>query len=479
MSEASPAFTRDQFVAWLHVLGDIEDDPDFSEAAEEHAKLFYDQEYLRNGKKWARRPLEYFRGYLNTGWTDLFFYDGFDRSIAAPVTPAVSQSRGGYFDQQNADTASMSRQDTPSNVSSATLQHILYANDQRNTEVQGLLMQNMTDLVQAAERPVGIPNKLAGGTQPSVKDFREFLESIVSKFSKHNCGTATALTNWMKDLRMSDAEWTKLMSEEEKRKLWDVIHNCIEKAVADALPTSISKSKDGLLLLHAVFQKVTHPEFCIWSARLYKFFNNTAPIPAANISTLKSDFAAWLTEMEEVRYCDKVTPADIWKATYKLFAHYKMIQDHLRDNWSPPGSNVVLDTLFASIPEAIEMTQQALQVSDPSTRSGNHKDRHDKEATEGNRPKFTDEEREANGICKDFANGKKCWFGNKCKFQHVHATHADSRQTRAVHFPEDMSNMEAIRMFKNEIVKLVDLMDSAQEHGAAQDDSSGTLARDD
>ena len=75
----------------------------------------------------------------------------------------------------------MSRQDTPSNVSSATLQHILYANDQRNTEVQGLLMQNMTDLVQAAKRPVGIPNKLAGGAQPSVKDFREFLESIVSK----------------------------------------------------------------------------------------------------------------------------------------------------------------------------------------------------------------------------------------------------------------------------------------------------------
>jgi len=124
MSEASPAFTRDQFVAWLHVLGDLEDDPDFSEAAEEHAKLFYDQEYLRNGKKWARRPLDFYLGYLNTGWADIFFYDGFDRSFAAPVTPAVSQSRGGYFEQQNADAPSMSRQDTPSNVSSATMQHI-------------------------------------------------------------------------------------------------------------------------------------------------------------------------------------------------------------------------------------------------------------------------------------------------------------------------------------------------------------------
>ena len=81
----------------------------------------------------------------------------------------------------------------------------------------------------------------------------------------------------MKDLRMSDAEWTKLMSSDEKRKLWDVIHNCIEKAVADTLPTSVSASKDGLLFLHAVFQKVTHPEFRNWSARLHKFFNDTAP----------------------------------------------------------------------------------------------------------------------------------------------------------------------------------------------------------
>ena len=50
---------------------------------------------------------------------------------------------------------------------------------------------------------------------------------------------------------MSDAAWTKLMSPDEKRKLWDVTHHCIDKAVVDTPPVSISASKDGLLKIDA------------------------------------------------------------------------------------------------------------------------------------------------------------------------------------------------------------------------------------
>ena len=108
-------------------------------------------------------PSTFYLGYLNTGWTDIFFYDGFDRSFAAPVTHAVPQSHGGYFEQQNADAPIMSRQDTPSNVSSATMQHIkglqqepLTAQTQRSwtktaTDVD-LMHQSWTESTQDMER---------------------------------------------------------------------------------------------------------------------------------------------------------------------------------------------------------------------------------------------------------------------------------------------------------------------------------------
>jgi hypothetical protein len=95
MSETSPQYRRDQFVAWLQILGEREGDKAFSEAAEADAKIFYEQEYLSNGKKWAR----YFR----------------------------------YFQQQNADATRMSRLNTPSNISSAIMQHI-----------EGLLQEPLT-----------------------------------------------------------------------------------------------------------------------------------------------------------------------------------------------------------------------------------------------------------------------------------------------------------------------------------------------
>ncbi len=67
--------------------------------------------------------------------------------------------------------------------------------------------------------------------------------------------------------------------------------------------------------------------------------------------------------MTEVRYLDKVTAQELWNATYKYFAHLKMIQDHLRDKWTPNGTPQQLDTLIASILDAIMMTQKALGVT--------------------------------------------------------------------------------------------------------------------
>ena len=85
--------------------------------------------------------------------------------------------------------------------------------------------------------------------------------------------------------------------------------------------------------------------------------------PAANIAQLQSEFGEWLLTMTEVRYLDKVTAQELWNATYKYFAHFKMIQDHLRDKWTPNGTTQQFDTLIASIPDAILMTQKALGVA--------------------------------------------------------------------------------------------------------------------
>ena len=71
--------------------------------------------------------------------------------------------------------------------------------------------------------------------------------------------------------------------------------------------------------------------------------------------------------MTEVRYLDKVTTqelvTELWNATYKYFAHFKMAQGPLRDKWTPNGTPQQFDTLIASIPDAIMMTQKALGVT--------------------------------------------------------------------------------------------------------------------
>ena len=59
MSKASPRFSRAQFVAWLQILGERDDDQEFSDCAEEYAKRFFDQESLEDGRAWSETSMEY------------------------------------------------------------------------------------------------------------------------------------------------------------------------------------------------------------------------------------------------------------------------------------------------------------------------------------------------------------------------------------------------------------------------------------
>ncbi len=157
--------------------------------------------------------------------------------------------------------------------------------------------------------------------------------------------------------------------------------------------TVLRTDSSRVKLLNEVFQKVIKPEFILYSERLYKFFNTSVAVPAASIAQLQSEFANWLSTMTEVRYLDEVTAQGLWNATYKYFAHFKMLQDHLRDKWTyclycwllrellaaslilakkrfippdkwtPNGTPQQFDTLIASIPDAIMMTKKALGVT--------------------------------------------------------------------------------------------------------------------
>ena len=53
-------------------------------------------------------------------------------------------------------------------------------------------------------------------------------------------------------------------------------------------------------------------------------------------------------------------PGALLRGDDKCFAHYKMIQDHLLDKWTLHGTSQQFDTLLASIPDAIMMTQKTL-----------------------------------------------------------------------------------------------------------------------
>ena len=68
---------------------------------------------------------------------------------------------------------------------------------------------------------------------------------------------------------------------------------------------------------------------------------------------------------------------------YQFFAHFKMIQDHLRDKWTLNGTSEHFDTLIATVPDAIMMTQKALNVT-PEDGFQVHSNRKKNSSTQGN-----------------------------------------------------------------------------------------------
>ena len=325
-----------------------------------------------------------------------------------------------------------------SSLTSHALCDILKQNADMQQQLQTALFENMKGLTKSAMRPVGVPPQLAGGAKPTVTQFIEFVEGVSQKYSAQNCKTSRALELWLKDLQMSDQERESSLGPEENLRLWEVIHACIDKAVTDSLSADVQSSKDGLKLLNAVFLKVIRPEFRVYTDRCYKFFNATVAVPAANIANLQSEFVNWLKAMTEVRYLDKVTAQELWTSMYQFFAYYKMLQDHLRDHWTPNGTSHQFDKLIASIPDAIMMTQKALgvtpvdegfQVQQGRNRkktpsggpSANGLDRRNSapdilQPNHGRQP-LSQAERIKNGVCPNYP--RNCRFGDVCKFQHV------------------------------------------------------------
>ena len=183
-----------------------------------------------------------------------------------------------------------------SSLDSSALRDILAQNAAFHKEMQEVMFDSMRDLTTSAKRHVGTPAPLEG-PKPTVTQFLQFVEHISQKFSTQNCDTSRALDMWLKDLRMPDRERESSMNEAEKLRLWEVIHACIDKALTDTLPDDVQSSKDGLKLLNAVFLKVINPDFSVYTERLYKFFNATPAVPAANLDKLQSEFVNWFKAM--------------------------------------------------------------------------------------------------------------------------------------------------------------------------------------
>ena len=140
--------------------------------------------------------------------------------------------------------------------------------------------------------------------------------------------------------------------------------------------------------------------------------------------------------MTEVRYLDKAQ--ELWTSMYQFFAYYKMLQDHLRDHWTPNGTSQQFDKLLASIPDAIMMTQKVLGVTPvdegfqvqqgrnrkktPSSgQSANGLERRNSAPDilqpNHDRQPLSQAERIKNGVCPNYP--RNCRFGDVCKFQHV------------------------------------------------------------
>ena len=442
IDSSSPPYTCEQLVLWLQLLGAREFDEDITDNAEAWAKVLFHEHKLKSGRQWLRvQSPAFFREalqvppvYAQMFWETIVRED----VVAADVqTPVVNCAPGA----RDADSSF-------SSFDSSVWRELLTQNAVFNREMQDAMCENMRAIAKDARRAVGTPPPLEGA-KPTVTQFIKFVEGISLKFSTQNCNTSMALDLWLKNMRMTDAARESSMNAAEKLRLWEVIHSLIDKALLDTLNADVHSSKDGLQLLNAVFLKVINPEFILYSERIYQFFNASAAVPAANAAQLQSEFSNWLLTMTEVRYLDKVTAQELWSATYKKFAHFQMVQAHLRDKWTVNGDSQQLDTLIATIPDAILMTQKALGVTPTGDgfqiQQGRHRNKNQGQgaANSGNNssqkgldrrnsapdvlqqqqpqhpPKkpLSQAERVQNGVCPNYP--RNCRFGDLCKFQHV------------------------------------------------------------
>jgi len=126
-----------------------------------------------------------------------------------------------------------------------------------------------------------------------------------------------------------------------------------------------------------------------------------------------------------------------------------MVQDHLRDKWTPNGTSQQFDTLIASIPDAIMMTQKALGVTPAEegfkVQQGRNRKKNSGQgqSNPGNTPSskgldrrnsapdvlqqqqtkhpprkpLSQAQRIQNGVCPNYP--RNCRFGDLGKFQHV------------------------------------------------------------
>ena len=444
IDSSSPPYTCAQLESWIRLLGEREFDEDISQNAAAWARVLFHEQKLKSGRQWIRiQSPDFFRDalqvpplYAQMFWEAIVRDDFVVSDARTPIvdcTPVI-QARGAPAPSSSFDSTAM--------------RDLLMQNAQLNEEMRLALCDSIRDITRSTRRPIGTPAPLEGA-KPTVTKFIKYVEDIAMKYSTHNCNTSMALNLWLKNLRMSDSEREALMNADEKLRLWEVTHALVDKAILDTIPADVHSSKDGLKLLNEVFRKVINPEFILYSERLYTFFNASVAVPAANIAQLQSEFGEWLLTMTEVRYLDKVTAQELWNATYKYFAHFKMIQDHLRDKWTPNGTTQQFDTLIASIPDAIMMTQKALGVTPTEdgfqVQKGRNRTKNQGQGNPkpGNNPSnkgldrrssapdvlqqpqsqqpprkpLSQAERIQNGICPNYP--RNCRFGDVCKFQHV------------------------------------------------------------
>ena len=344
MDSSSPPYTCEQLESWIRLLGAREFDEDIPKHAAAWAGVLYHEQKLKSGRKWLRiQSPDFFREalqvppvYAHMFWETIVRDDFVGSAAHTPIadcTP-VFQARAAAAPSSSFDSHAM--------------RELLTQNAEYNLEMHRTLCDRMMEITRSARRPIGTPVPLEG-PKPTVTQFIQYVGDVSQKFSPHNCSTSMALDLWLKELRMPAVQREALMNADEKPRLWEVTHSLVDKALLDTLPADVHSSKDGLKLLNEVFQKVINPEFILYSERLYQFFNASVAVPAANIAHLQSEFVNWLPTMTEVRYLDKVTAQELWNATYKYFAHFKMVQDHLRDKWTPNGTSQQFDTLIASI----------------------------------------------------------------------------------------------------------------------------------